>query len=116
MPRSSSSGTGEVTSIGSASLMPSPSCAGSACKDLSGVHQSVRIERSLDRPHHVHGFAELVGEVFDLAEPDAVLAGAGAVHGDGAGDHAGLQRLGSFALLGPGGIDQDQHVEIAVAD
>ncbi len=45
-----------------------------------------------------------------------MLAGAGAVHRNGAGDHAGLERLGAVDLLRFGGIDQDQHVEIAVAD
>ena len=45
-----------------------------------------------------------------------MLAGAGAVHFDGAGDHAGLERLGTVDLFWLCGIDQDQHVEIAVAD
>ena len=76
----------------------------------------MRIERGLDRPHHIDGLAELIGEIIDLAEPDAVLAGAGAVHRDGAGDHAGLKRLGALGLIRLGRVDQDQHMEIAVAD
>jgi hypothetical protein len=39
-----------------------------------------------------------------------------AIRRDGAGDHASLRRLRILDFVGPDRIDQDQHVEIAVAD
>src|SRR5438445_9027545 len=92
------------------------SCARSRGKDLSGIHQAVRVERHLDRPHDIDGFAELIDEIVDLAEPDAMLARAGAVHRNGASNHAGLQRFGAVNLVRLCGVDQDQHVEIAITD
>jgi hypothetical protein len=48
---------------------------------LSGIEDILRIERLLDRAHGVDGLtAEFGLEVFLLALPDAVLAGAGAAH------------------------------------
>jgi hypothetical protein len=48
---------------------------------LSGIENILRIERGLDRAHGVDGLTTKFGlEVFLLALPDAVLAGAGAAH------------------------------------
>src|SRR6202790_3527418 len=49
--------------------------------DLSGIEDVLRIECLLDRAHGVDGLlAKFSLEVFLLALPDAMLAGAGAVH------------------------------------
>src|SRR5215468_9237019 len=51
--------------------------------DFPRVHDVVRIERALDGGHgRQRGASQLAGEVFHLALPDAVLAGARAVHGE----------------------------------
>ncbi len=56
-------------------------------QDLSGIEDILRIERLLDRTHGVDRLrAEFGLQIFLLALPDAVLAGAGAAH-----------RLGAFA-------------------
>ena len=55
-------------------------------------------------------------EEIDLAEADAVLAGARAVHGDRAHDDALVERLRFLDLARVVGIDQDDEVEVAVAD
>ena len=55
-------------------------------------------------------------QIFHLALADAVLAGAGAVHGDGAFGQAFEKILGALDLVGVVEIDQQQHMEIAVAD
>src|SRR5436189_4419966 len=49
--------------------------------DLAGIEDVLRVERPLQRPHGVDRLgAEFGLEVFLLALPDAVLAGAGAPH------------------------------------
>src|SRR6185437_13723090 len=57
-------------------------CAASGRRhDLAGVEDTLRIERLLQRAHGVERLvAEFGLEVFLLALPDAVLAGAGAAH------------------------------------
>src|SRR5688572_24440734 len=52
--------------------------------DLAGIHDVERVERALDRAHHLDGRSRLLLEIGDLPLADAVLARAGAVHGDGA--------------------------------
>ena len=53
------------------------------CDNLPRIHDALRIERLLDRAHGgKRRFAQFAREIFHLALPDAVLAGAGAVHGD----------------------------------
>src|SRR5580692_314495 len=49
--------------------------------DLSGIEDVLRIERLLDGAHGVDGLGAKLGfEIFLLALPDAMLAGAGAAH------------------------------------
>ena len=60
--------------------------------------------------------AELVVEVLHLALADAMLAGAGAVHGDGAEGEPADEGLGAAHLVGIFDVDQHGHMEIAVAD
>ena len=55
-------------------------------------------------------------EIGHLALPDAVLAGAGAVHRERAGDQPLVQRLGAGDLVGVGHVERHGEVEIAVAD
>src|SRR3546814_1724610 len=63
--------------------------------DLAGVQQSLRIESLLDRAHDGHGLgAVFLFEIADLAVADAVLAGAGAAHGQGAADEAVVDLAG----------------------
>src|SRR5260370_42514454 len=54
-------------------------------ENLSRVHDVVGVDRTLDGAHQVERRSELVLEIGHLALADAVLAGTGAVHGDGAG-------------------------------
>jgi hypothetical protein len=66
--------------------------------DLSRIHNVVGIERALDGRHgHQRRLSQLAGKIFHLALPDAVLTGAGAVHGKRALD----QPLAQY-LRGPG--------------
>src|SRR5665213_303613 len=85
-------------------------------EDLSGVEQVPGIERALDRAHHLYRFAQFADQPVLLAEPDAVLAGAGAVHGQGPLDQAAVEAFGLQQLFGMAGIDHEDDMEIAVAD
>src|SRR5690349_24365555 len=52
---------------------------GSLLKNLPRIHQAAGIQGGLQRPHDVNGvLTVLVEQILLLAEPDAVLAGAGA--------------------------------------
>src|SRR5260370_10004528 len=55
--------------------------------DLARIHDVVRVERLLDRAHQRHGLAMLLVEELDLAQADAVLAGAGPAHRQRAPHH-----------------------------
>src|SRR5579883_3614816 len=84
--------------------------------DFAGVHDVVGVERLFEGAHDAHGLAMLGDEEVHLAIADAMLAGAGAVHGDGALHHAVVEpaRLGD--LLGLPRIENESEVEVAVAD
>ena len=69
-------------------------------KILPGFMMFLRIDRLLDRPHDVEPVAVLDGEIFHLALADAVLAGAGAVHLDGAQVEPADEFLGPLDLAG----------------
>src|SRR6187401_373948 len=85
-------------------------------KDLSGVHQSLRIQRGLQRPHHRHRvLAVFVEQVLLLAETDAVLAGAGAAEPERPLHQPRVQRLHLRHLRRIGGIENEVQVEVAVA-
>ncbi len=59
----------------------------------------MRIERALDRAHHVdRGLAVLGDQRVELVDADPVLAGAGAAHADRAQRHALREGLGPLAL------------------
>src|SRR5208282_2136185 len=90
--------------------------AGSDAQDLARIHQVVRIDRALDLTHHAHGLAMLGDQEIHLADADAVLARAGAVHGECAHDHALIEVLGLVPFRLIVRIDQEQEMEIAVAD
>ena len=90
--------------------------AGPSGKNLPRVHDVVRIQRLLDRAHHVHRtVARFLAQKAHLVQAHAVLTGAGAAQGQGALDQLVVQRLGGLALGGAVGIDQVAHVEVAVA-
>src|SRR5262249_18846852 len=84
--------------------------------DLPRVHQVLGIDRALQARHQIDRVAQLLLERAHLAEADAVLAGAGAFHGERAVDDA-LVELPRFFQIGfavrP---HQDPAVEVAVAD
>src|SRR5690606_17074936 len=62
-------------------------------ENLAGIHDAVGVERFLDTLHVGDGVAEFLLEELALAFTDAVLAGAGSVHGDGAAVEAADERL-----------------------
>ena len=77
----------------------------------------MRIERRLDAPHEVkRDRAVLLFHVGALLLADAVLAGAGAAHGDGAMGETGGEAFRRVDLGRVRHVDERAHVEIAVAD
>jgi hypothetical protein len=86
-------------------------------QDLAGVQDVVGIDGALDCAHQVDGhIAVLQRHVGLLADADAMFAGAGAVHADGALGQARGEFLGAGQVLGLVRIGQQHDVEIAVAD
>ncbi len=67
-------------------------------------------------PHEIDAVAQLAVEEGDLALPDAVLAGAGAVHRDSPEVEPRDEFFGPRDLGGIVDIHQHQRVEIAVSD
>src|SRR3954470_12134980 len=85
--------------------------------DLSRIHDAFRVERPLDRGHRgERRFAQLAGEIFHLALSDAVLPGAGAVHGQRPLDQPLAQGFCRLHLRRLGRVDQQGEVEISVPD
>src|SRR5574340_734866 len=83
---------------------------------LSRTHQVVRLQRALDVAHHRYRvLSMLADEMLYLADPHAVLAGAGAVHGEGARDETLVDRLRFLQLARFLRIERDTEVEIAIA-
>src|SRR6266851_10379629 len=85
-------------------------------QDLPWIHDVVRIERLLDGAHQRHRFAVFLVQELDLAHADAVLAGAGAAHRQGARHHAVVERLGARQVGRIVRIDHHGEMEVAVAD
>eukprot|EP01136_Pigoraptor_vietnamica_P010494 Opistho-1_new@48175 len=84
--------------------------------DLAGVQQARGIEGGLERQHlRALGGRELHAHAVELLDAHAVFAG------DRAAElHRGLQNLGTeqlatVQLVGVGGVEQDQRVQIAIA-
>ena len=68
--------------------------------DLARIHDVERIERPFDRAHRVERRLAVLGQqIFHLALADAVLAGAGAVHGQRALDQPFEKRLRRVNLV-----------------
>ena len=84
--------------------------------DLPWVHQVVGVEGSLDGAHEVDPVAVLCVEELNLAVADAVLSGAGAVHGDGAGDQALIERRGARDFVRIVRVEHHVDMEVAIAD
>src|SRR5215469_4202748 len=95
---------------------PRQVCSGSQGKDLSRVHDVVRIDRTLDLAHQIERRPEFVFEIIHLALADAMLAGTGAVHGDRPQGQAVAERLHARHIVRVVAIEQHRDVEIAVAD
>src|SRR5918992_4357587 len=85
-------------------------------QDLARIEDVQRIERALDLAHHVDAGTELCFEILHLALTDAVLAGARAVHSDGALGKT-LDEPLDFCDLGRVlHVEHRRGVEVAVAD
>src|SRR5262245_51475673 len=84
-------------------------------KNLPRIHPVLWVQRLLDEAHQADRLAVLALEEGDLAEADAVLAGAGAAHRKRAVDQPVVECLGPLQLLRIIGIDDDGGVEIAIA-
>src|SRR5437762_10089177 len=85
--------------------------------DLAGIENVLRIERLLQGAHGVDRlWAKLGLEVFLLALPDAVLAGAGAAHRLRALDQAMHEVLAARHFLRVVDVADQRTVEVAVAD
>src|SRR4030095_934880 len=85
--------------------------------DLAGIENVLRIERLLQGARGVDRlWAQLGLEVFLLALPDAVLAGAGAAHRLRALDQAMHEVLAARHFLRIVDVADQRTVEIAVAD
>src|SRR5262245_64199274 len=84
-------------------------------EDLAGIENALWVQAFLDLAHDVDGAAKFAFEEFLLALADAVLAGAGAVHGECAGIEALDEGLGDGDLGGVPVIDDNPAVEIAVS-
>src|SRR5208282_5094779 len=85
--------------------------------DLVRVHDVQRIERPLDRAHgRKRRLAVLGRHILHLALADAMLAGAGAVHRQGAFDQPFEEAVNARDFVGIIEVDSQRDVEIAVAD
>ena len=84
--------------------------------DLAGIHDPVRVEQILDAAHHRQQVAVLEGEVGELPEADAVLAGARAAARQSVLDDARVQLLRLLDRCGVIGVEEERDVEVAVAD
>ena len=85
--------------------------------DLAGIKDIQRIERALQPHHQVERVvAVLNAQEIHLVQADAVLAGAGSVHGERALDDARVQPLGFLDLARIIGIGKNRAMEVAVAD
>src|SRR5262245_22075430 len=83
-------------------------------KDLARIENAQRVERGLDGAHDGEAVAKLGLQVLGLALADAVLAGAGALHPDGALGQPVQERLDRGHLLRVGAIEHGLGVEVAV--
>ena len=73
--------------------------AGRTVEHLARIEQVLRIERRLDPPHEVdRDRPMLLFHIFPLLLADAMLAGAGAAHVDGAMGEAVCERIRGFDL------------------
>ena len=86
------------------------------CKNLSRIHDVCRVKRPLDLPHHIDGVSQFGLEKIDFSCTDAVLAGTGTLRGYCAPHHPVVQFTGFVDLDRIFGVDQNQQMEIAIAD
>src|SRR3569832_2076972 len=85
--------------------------------NLAGVYQVFRIERMLDGAHGIDRLlAVFLNQEIHFVQSDAMFAGAGAVHRNGARHHALVDRFGIGRFGRIVRVNQEQHVKIAVAD
>ena len=84
---------------------------------LARIHDVEWIDRALERSHQFYRRAAVFElEILHLLLSDAVLAGAGPVHGDRARDEPIDELLNFRDLLRVIGIDQRQAMEIPIPD
>jgi hypothetical protein len=85
-------------------------------ENLARIHQVFRVESFLEHTHHVDRIAQFLLEEVDLAKSDPVFTGTGSVEGNRAFNHAAVNLFGSLHFIGIGGVDEYQHMKIAVTD
>src|ERR1700738_2206675 len=86
-------------------------------KDLSGIEDVLRIERLLHRAHGVDRLGPELGfQVFLLALPDAMLAGAGAAHRLRPLDQTMHEVLAARHFVAVVDVAYQRAMEITVAD
>src|SRR3954464_295656 len=86
----------------------------SKCDDFSRIHQVLRVECVLDRAHYSKRRTVLGFQVFHLALPDPVLAGAGSLHRKGTLDQAFAELLCGLDFGGIVKVDKRRDMEIAI--
>src|SRR4051794_1299674 len=86
-----------------------------AMEDLARVEDVIWIKAALDLPHKLDGAAEFLLKKRHFALSDTMLAGAGAVHGQSPGIQPRNETLRHGNAFGRLVVEQQQHVEIAVA-
>jgi hypothetical protein len=91
-----------------------PRPAGFGRQDLAGIHDAERVEGLLDGAHDAEAVAELGLQIFRFALADAVLAGAGAFHADGARREPLQEGLHRLHVLRVRPVHHRLGVEVAV--
>src|SRR5215471_12453400 len=92
-------------------VSPSPKQVLSRHNDLSGVHDVLRVERSLNGPHRQQRrFPMFSLEVLHLALANSVLARAGSLHGQSPLHQPFQQPFGAADLVGIRYVDENRQV------
>src|SRR5215212_11309060 len=94
-----------------------PATPASERDDLPRVHDVVGVDRPFQGPHEVEGAGAVLGfEILHLVLADAMLAGAGPLHGERPLDEARDESFDARDLVRIVHVDQRRDMEIAVPD
>src|SRR4051794_24926269 len=83
---------------------------------LAGIQDVGRVECAFEGAHQLDGVTMLSLEHVELVRADAVLAGAGAAHGDRPQGNPPREVFGALALVRIRRIEEHHEMEVAVAD